>query len=81
MPETRARTLPVLPLDAGVVGPGMVVTILLESPEARAAADAAGSDSQVLLVPRVDGRFAAVGVIASIEDAGSVPGGGRAVVV
>ena len=43
MPATQnTLTLPVLPLTAGVVGPGMVVTIALETDGARAAAEAAG---------------------------------------
>ena len=39
MPETTTWTLPVLPLTTGVVGPQMVVTLALETAEARAAAD------------------------------------------
>ena len=42
MADTTSRTLPILPLPAGVVLPGMVVTIGLESDEARSAVDAAG---------------------------------------
>ena len=42
MAETTSRTLPILPLPSGVVLPGMVVTIGLESDEARSAVDAAG---------------------------------------
>ena len=84
MPDTTTLTLPVLPLEAGVVGPGMVVTIAVESDEARIAADQAlGTDGtgRLLLVPRVDGRFATVGTIAKIEDVGDLPGGRRALVV
>src|SRR4051794_38695355 len=56
----------------------MVVTILIDSPEAKAAMGAAleHANRRVLLVPNVDGRYAAVGTIAAVEDAG-----GRAVVV
>jgi len=82
MPETQTLTLPVLPLTSGVVGPGMVVTIALETPEARVAADAAmESTGRFLLVPRVDGRFSTVGVVAKVEDVGDLPGGRRALVV
>jgi len=72
------RTLPVLPLTAGVVGPGMVVTILVDSPEARAAMTAAldHASRRLLLVPHVDGRYATVGTVAAVEDTN-----GRAVVV
>jgi ATP-dependent Lon protease len=81
MNETTT-TYPVLPLTAGVVGPGMVVTLALETPEARIAADEAMEHTgRLLLVPRLDGRFAAVGTLAKIEDVGDLPGGGRGVVV
>jgi ATP-dependent Lon protease len=75
-------TYPVLPLTAGVVGPGMVVTIALETDAARTAADAALEHGRrVLLVPRLDDRLAGVGTVASVEDAADLPGGGRAVMV
>src|SRR5687768_12291384 len=51
MSELQSLTLPVLPLSSGVVLPGMVVTLALETDEARSAVDAA-TDGQVLLVPR-----------------------------
>jgi ATP-dependent Lon protease len=60
----------------------MVVTIALESDEAKAAADAAQADEQLLLlVPRHDGEFARVGTVARIESGGDLPGGVRAVVL
>src|SRR5438270_4031545 len=80
MPELTLSTLPVLPLATGVVLPGMVVTIALETPEAVAAADAAGS-GQVLLVPRLDGAYASVGTVAAVEDQGELRNGLRALVV
>src|SRR5579872_6526747 len=50
------HTLPLLPLTNGVVLPGMVVTMALETNEAKAAAEAARlADGRLLLVPRVDG--------------------------
>jgi ATP-dependent Lon protease len=83
MPDTRTDLLPLLPLSTGVVFPQMVVTITLESDEAkRAAAAAEAAGGRLVLVPRVDDRFAAVGTIAQIESAGDLPnGGGRALVV
>jgi ATP-dependent Lon protease len=80
MSDLQSLTLPVLPLSSGVVLPGMVVTLALETDEARAAVDAA-SDGNVLLVPRVEGLYSQVGTIAAIEDAGEVRRGLRAVVV
>ena len=72
VPETQTLTLPVLPLTAGVVLPQMVVTVAVESPEAKAAAAAVGADGRLLLLPRVDGQYAGVGVIAKIESSGAV---------
>ena len=78
----RTDTLPVLPLTTGVVLPQMVVTLALETSEARAAADAALSgDRRVLLVPRTERGYARVGTLAQIEDAGDLPSGLRALVV
>jgi ATP-dependent Lon protease len=77
-----ATTYPVLPLTAGVVAPGMVVTIALETPDARTAADdALEHTGRLLLVPKTDDRFASIGTVAKIEDTGDLPGGGRALVV
>jgi ATP-dependent Lon protease len=75
MSDTQTLTLPVLPLPGGVVGPGMVVTIAVESPDARAALDeATASNGRLLLVPRIDGHFSRVGTVATIEaiDGGAV---------
>jgi len=80
MSDLQSPTLPVLPLSSGVVLPGMVVTLALETDEARAAVDAA-IDGTVLLVPRIDGLYSQVGTVAAIEDAGEVRRGMRAVVV
>ena len=81
--DTTALALPVIPLPDGVVFPGTVVTIALESEEARAAVSAAmaGSDHRLLLVPQVEGRMAHVGVIAQVENAGELPGGGSAAII
>ncbi len=74
--------LPLLPLATGVVLPGMVVTMAIESDEARAAIDATeSSEGRVLLVPRLDDRYARVGTVAKVEDSGELPSGLRAVVV
>jgi ATP-dependent Lon protease len=82
VPETEILTLPVLPLTAGVVGPGMVVNVVLETSEARTAVDAATSgDGRLLLVPKLHGSYARVGTIAKVENVGQVPGGLRAAVV
>ena len=76
------HTLPLLALTSGVVLPGMVITMALETDDARAAADAARSaDGRLLLVPKVEGRYAKVGTISVIEEAGKLPSGVEALVV
>ncbi len=75
-------TLPLLPLTSGVVLPGMVFTMALESGEARAAVESARSaGGRLLLVPHIEGRFATVGVIAEVMEEGELPGGLNAAAV
>ncbi|MCX5385633.1 endopeptidase La [Streptomyces sp. NBC_00083] len=83
--ESTAYTstnLPVLPLDDEVVLPGMVVPLDLSDAEVRAAVEAAQaatrSDAgkpQVLLVPRIDGTYAATGVLGTVEQVGRLSDG------
>jgi ATP-dependent Lon protease len=81
MPE-MTQTLPLLPLTSGVVLPGMVFTMALESEEARVAAEAAHQvDGHLVLVPRLEGHYASVGVVAEILEEGQMPGGQEAVMV
>ncbi len=85
--QLQDLTLPLLPLPGGVVVPGMVVNIAMESRDARAAVEAARSaEDRVLLVPRTtdaDGRtsFATVGTIARIEQRDRLGGGRRGILV
>src|ERR687897_153087 len=83
MADLDTLTLPVLPLTNDVVLPHMVVTLALETTEARAAADAAAKAGNPLLpAPRHgDGRYARVGTIARIENRGNLPGGMPALVI
>jgi ATP-dependent Lon protease len=82
MPELDTKILPLLPLSTGVVLPHMVVTLTLETPEARAAVEAARSaDDTLLLVPHEGGRYARVGTIAVIEEMGKTPGGVEALII
>jgi ATP-dependent Lon protease len=78
-----SKILPMLPLTTGVVLPHMVVTLTLETPEARAAVEAARSDGgALLLVPRTEaGSYARVGTVAVIEEMGRTPGGAQALVI
>lgn len=74
--------LPVLFVSDLVVLPGMVVPLELDD-AAQAAIDAAraGSDSQVLVAPRLDDRYASYGVVATIDRVGRFSGGAPAAVL
>jgi ATP-dependent Lon protease len=58
-----------VPLDDVVVFPGMSLTLAIE----------AGDEDRVLLVPRHEHDFAAIGTVAEITDRVRLPGGARAV--
>jgi len=79
---TQTVNLPVLSLPDQVVLPGMVVPVELDE-KSQAVIDAAraGSDSQLLLSPRLDDRYAAFGTVATIEQLGRLPGGKPAAVL
>lgn len=87
-PDSTVRTVPVLPLTTGVVLPQMVVTVALETDDARAAVDALGStledesvEAELLLVPRLGERYSRIGVLATVDSVGELPGGTRAIIV
>src|SRR5918912_100397 len=58
-----------VPLDDAVVFPGMSVTLAID----------AGDEDRVLLVPRHEQEFTAVGTVAEVADRVRLPGGARAV--
>jgi ATP-dependent Lon protease len=74
--------LPMLSLPDLVVLPGMVVPVELDD-NVRDVIDAAraGSDSQLLIAPRLSDRYPVYGVIAAIEQIGRLPGGTAAAVL
>ncbi|AWK11365.1 endopeptidase La [Streptomyces spongiicola] len=81
-PTPAPLTLPVLPLDDEVVLPGMVVPLDLSDNEVRAAVEAAQAAARaepgkprVLLVPRIDGTYAATGVLGTVEQVGRLSDG------
>ena len=84
---TEILSLPMLPLDDVVVLPGMVVPLSLSESEVRAAVEAAqasadpAGEARVLLVPRLDGKYASVGTVGVIEQIGRLRGGEHAAVV
>jgi ATP-dependent Lon protease len=85
----ESLTLPVLPLDDTVLLPGMVVPIRMagtDGTEVRAAVEAAqavaeGERPRVVMVPRLEGKYARAGVLGVVEQVGRMPGGERAAVV
>ncbi|HYQ64150.1 endopeptidase La [Actinophytocola sp.] len=89
----ESLTLPVLPLDDTVLLPGMVVPIRMagtdgtdvraavEAAQAGSTGQAAGEKPRVVMVPRLDGKYAKVGVLGIVEQVGRMPGGERAAVV
>jgi len=80
--SATSQNLPLLPLTSGVVLPGMVFTMALESEEAKAAAEAAeAAGGQFVIVPFIDGRYSTVGVVAEVMEKGDLPGGMPAVAV
>jgi ATP-dependent Lon protease len=90
MPETLS--LPVLPLDDTIVLPTMVVPVDTSGSEVRAAIEAArlnasgpGQESdarpQLLLVPRLNGKYSPIGTLATIEQIGRLPSGEPAAVL
>jgi ATP-dependent Lon protease len=62
-------TLRLIPLDDTVVFPGMSITLTV----------AVSDDERVVLVPRHEGEYAEVGVVASVVERVRLPGGGHAV--
>src|SRR4051794_14683580 len=78
----EALRLPVLPLNDSVLLPGMVLPVTLDS-ESQAAVDASVSSAgkRLLVVPRLDGVYGAVGVVATLEQVGRLPSGEPAAIV
>src|SRR6266581_4180818 len=87
---SETLSLPVLPLDDSVVLPTMVVPFdtsgaevraAIEAAQASAAAGPADTKPRVLLVPRLDGKYSAVGTLGVIEQVGRLPSGEPAAVI
>ncbi len=81
-PDIQTKTLPLLPLTAGVILPHMVVTLTLETDEARRAVEAARhAENALVVVPRTESGYARVGTVAKIEHAGRTPSGSEALII
>ena len=82
MAQLDTQILPLLPLTSGVVLPGMVVTLTIESDEARRALAASeSSGGELLLVPRIGSSYAKIGTVAKVEDVGRLRSGLEALVI
>ncbi len=88
---SETLSLPVLPLDDTVVLPTMVVPLDTSGAEIRASIEAARLSAsaqdaddelpRVLLVPRLDGKYSAVGTLGIVEQVGRLPSGEPAAVI
>jgi ATP-dependent Lon protease len=91
---SETLSLPVLPLDDSVVLPTMVVPVEISGAEVRAAIEAArlsastsgdgktpDAKPQLLLVPRVGGKYSSVGTLGVVEQTGRLPSGEPAAVI
>src|SRR5260370_6431325 len=81
---SETLSLPVLPLDDSVVLPTMVVPVELSDAEVRAAIEAARVSAsgkpgdpkpQLLLVPRIGGKYSSIGTLGVVEQTGRLPSG------
>ncbi len=81
-PLTPTHAVPLLPLATGVVFPEMVVTLRLETDEARRAVISATEvDGEVVIVPRSGSSFSTVGTLARIEQHGTLRDGSLGAVI
>ncbi len=73
----RSVAYPVLPIPDGVIFPEMVVTVTMQSDEARRLLDEVSAEEKttLLLVPKTDDVFAKVGVTATVEGRDRMPDG------
>ena len=78
METSTGIRIPVLPVTEGVVFPGAVVTLTLDTSAAIEALNAArAGDGRVVIVP----TGSSVGALAHIENAGELPDGTKAAIV
>jgi len=78
----RSELLPVLPMDDVVVLPHMSVTLAVEGDDQKAAIEAARQGNRmILLVPRIDGKFGAIGTAARLGESAELPTGAEAFMI
>src|SRR5579864_9657408 len=82
MATPKSELIPVLPMDDVVVLPHMTVTLAVEGDAQKAAIEAARQGSRlVLLVPRIDGKFGAIGTVGRLGDSAELPTGAEAFMI
>src|SRR5438105_3977128 len=82
MATPKSELLPVLPMDDVVVLPHMSVTLAVEGDDQKAAIEAARQGNRlVLLVPRIDGKFGAIGTAARLGESAELPTGAEAFMI
>ncbi|HYM96812.1 MAG TPA: LON peptidase substrate-binding domain-containing protein, partial [Candidatus Sulfotelmatobacter sp.] len=82
MATPKSELLPVLPMDDVVVLPHMTVTLAVEGNDQKAAIEAARQGARlILLVPRVEGKFGAIGTVGRLGDSADLPTGAEAFII
>jgi ATP-dependent Lon protease len=82
MATPKSELLPVLPMDDIVVLPHMSVTLAVEGDDQKAAIEAARQGNRlILLVPRIDGKFGAIGTAGRLGESADLPTGAEAFMI
>ncbi|HMJ40314.1 MAG TPA: endopeptidase La [Verrucomicrobiae bacterium] len=82
MATPKSELLPVLPMDDIVVLPHMSVTLAVEGDDQKAAIEAARQGNrQILLVPRIDGKFGTIGTAGRLGESADLPTGAEAFMI
>jgi len=82
MATPKSELLPVLPMDDVVVLPHMSVTLAVEGDNQKAAIEAARQGNRlILLVPRIEGKFGAIGTAARLGESAELPTGTEAFMI
>jgi ATP-dependent Lon protease len=82
MATPKSELLPVLPMDDIVVLPHMSVTLAVDGDDQKAAIEAARQGNrQILLVPRIDGKFGTIGTAGRLGESADLPTGAEAFMI
>src|SRR5258705_344528 len=82
MATPKSELLPVLPMDDIVVLPHMSVTLAVEGEDKQAAGGAPRRGTrQILLVPRIDGKFGTIGTAGRVGESADLPTGAEAFMI